>query len=222
MIPALLAGLVAGSLHVVAGPDHLAAVSAFAIERRGRAWRAGLKWGLGHAFGVAVVAAAAWLFRQALPLDALSGWGERFVGVVLVAIGLWTMRRALRTRVHVHAHDHDGRRHVHIHTHSPGEEHAAAAAHRHEHVVFGIGALHGLAGTAHLVGVLPALALSTTGAIAYVAGYAAGSVGTMTLFAWGLGGASTRLAHRGPAAFRGFLAAAGLAATGIGVFWIVA
>ena len=38
----LTAGLIASILHVIAGPDHLAAVAPFAIESKRKAWKIGL------------------------------------------------------------------------------------------------------------------------------------------------------------------------------------
>src|SRR5687768_14257415 len=155
----LAAGLVAGSAHVLAGPDHLAAVAPLASVRRGlQAWRPGARWGLGHALGVGVVGGLAVLLRGVLPSGALasvSGWSERVVGVVLIGIGIWGVRRALATRVHAHAHSHGGPRHVHVHVHGDATEHDAPAAHVHTHAAFAVGVLHGVAGSSHLVGVLP-------------------------------------------------------------------
>jgi hydrogenase/urease accessory protein HupE len=95
MIGAIVAGLSAGAIHVLAGPDHLAAVAPLAAERDKRPWTAGLLWGLGHAGGVVVVGVAALLLREVLPLDRLSGWSERLVGLVLIAIGVaWCSSRS--------------------------------------------------------------------------------------------------------------------------------
>jgi hypothetical protein len=63
----LLTGGLAGIFHVLAGPDHLAAVGPLAIEGRRRGWLAGWTWGIGHASGVVVVAALAVLLRDLLP-----------------------------------------------------------------------------------------------------------------------------------------------------------
>ena len=52
-----LTGALAGSFHVLAGPDHLAAVAPLALDRKSRGWMAGWTWGVGHATGVVVVAA---------------------------------------------------------------------------------------------------------------------------------------------------------------------
>ncbi len=53
------AGLVAGFVHVLSGPDHLAAIAPYAVDSRSRAWRTGVRWGLGHTAGVLCVGAAA-------------------------------------------------------------------------------------------------------------------------------------------------------------------
>src|SRR6185436_4280791 len=105
-------GSLAGLVHVLMGPDHLAAVAPLAAAGRRRGWFAGWTWGIGHAAGVVAVAALAVLLRDVLPaVDAISAWGERVVGAALVAIGLWALRRSLGVQPgsHVHgvyAHDH--------------------------------------------------------------------------------------------------------------------
>ena len=99
---ALLAGLAAGFFHVLAGPDHLAAVAPIVADDDRVAWRAGLSWGLGHTAGVVLVGALLVAFRELLPIAALSAWSERLVGVALVAVGLWGLWRARAPHVHRH------------------------------------------------------------------------------------------------------------------------
>src|SRR5439155_25388230 len=114
---AAITGLIAGIIHVWSGPDHLAAIAPLAVRRPRRAWAPGVRWGLGHSAGVATIGLLFLWLRDLLPLERLSSWGERLVGVMLLAIGAWALRKALR--VHAHEHDHQGERHVHIHAHSP-------------------------------------------------------------------------------------------------------
>src|ERR1051325_104325 len=92
----ILPGFIAGLVHVFSGPDHLAAIAPLAAKGHRRAWRSGLHWGTGHALGVSVMGAGSLLLRGALPLDLISSWSERLVGVLLIGIGLWGFRRALR------------------------------------------------------------------------------------------------------------------------------
>jgi hypothetical protein len=219
-----LAGFVAGMQHVVTGPDHLAAVAPLAVSDRAAAWRGGLSWAAGHAGGVAIIALVALSLREVMPFQAawLSGWSERLVGVVLIGIGLWGLRRALSHRLHTHVHEHDGRPHVHVHLHSGAESHASGSAtpHFHTHTALAVGTLHGLAGGSHFLGVLPALALSTSQAVLYLAAYAVGTIAAMTLFASVLGWLALRAGNAGARWARGLMAGSSLAAVAVGVFWI--
>lgn len=229
MTEAIIAGLSAGAIHVLAGPDHLAAVAPLAAENGRRPWAAGLLWGFGHAGGVIVVGAAALLLRGVLPVERISGWSERLVGVVLIGIGVWGIRQARRQPVHVHEHRHDGHRHVHVHAHDRGSDHKSPTAHRsdgsHVHVraraAFGVGILHGLAGSAHFLGILPALAFGTTAdAAGYVTAFAVGTIAAMTLFAWAIGWVTRRFAGYGVSLYRGLLYTFGAAAIIVGLVWL--
>ena len=191
MFAALLAGLTAGLIHVLSGPDHLAAVAPLTGGRRTAAWRAGFLWGLGHSTGVLAVGLLALWLRSALPLEALSSWSERLVGVVLIAVGLWGFRRVLQGPIETH---------VHVH---------AACA---------VGVLHGVAGSSHFLGVLPALALpGTATALGYLGGFGAGTVVAMSGFAFGLGliGSEHAPRHR-----RWLLSASSAVAIIVGAVWL--
>jgi sulfite exporter TauE/SafE len=227
VILALLTGLLAGALHVLGGPDHLAAIAPFAArasERPGAICAGlGARWGLGHSAGVALVAALALAVRDRLPLEALGARGERAVGVVLLAIGIWGLRRALSNRVHVHVHRHDGRVHAHVHVHArpaPARPQAQTEeAHVHTHAAFAVGSLHGLAGGAHFLGVLPALALPSLAASAtYLAGFAAGTIGAMAGFSALVALSARRLESARLRA--GWLAACSTAALATGLWWL--
>jgi hypothetical protein len=187
-----------------------------------RSWRGGIRWGLGHSGGVAVVAALAMLLREALPIDRFAGFAERLVGLVLIGIGLWAVHAALKQRVHVHEHAHDGETHAHIHVHGVHSRHEAAA-HSHTHAAFGVGLLHGLAGSSHFLAVLPALALPTRiDAGAYLAGYGVGTVAAMAVFARLVSEIATQSGARSDLAFRGVVGLCGCAAVVVGCFWIAA
>jgi len=215
------AGIAAGLVHVLTGPDHLAALTPLAAARPRQSVRAGVEWGLGHTGGVALVALLGILLRGVLPLDRLSSWSERGVGVVLIAIGIWGLRSALSSRVHAHVHDHEGNPHAHVHAHSQPHAASAPPAHRHSHAAFGVGILHGLAGSSHFLGVLPALALpSAAAAGVYVLGFGTGSVAAMAAYSACVGALALR-SRRGPAqAYRLLLGGAATAALVVGCFWL--
>ena len=65
----IITGLIAGLIHVLTGPDHLTAIAPLAVRRPQRAWIPGVRWGLGHSSGVAVVGLLALWLRGSLPVD---------------------------------------------------------------------------------------------------------------------------------------------------------
>ncbi len=218
-----IAGFVAGTVHVFAGPDHLAAVAPLAVRGRGRAWRTGLGWGLGHVAGVALIGLLAFWLRALLPIDLISSWSERLIGVVLIGIGLWGLRKAWGSHLHAHEHAHDGEHHLHVHVHVHG--HAAPAqtpAHAHTHAAFGMGVVHGLAGSSHLFGILPALAFPTASeAIGYLLAFGVGTVAAMVAFSSVMGLVATRSVVRGTFAYRGLMGTCSVAAVIVGCAWLL-
>jgi ABC-type nickel/cobalt efflux system permease component RcnA len=210
----VISGALAGAFHVLSGPDHLAAVAPLAANAPRRAWLAGGTWGVGHAAGVVVVAALAVLLRDSFPpIDSLSAWSERLVGGVLIALGLWGLRQSLRVRPAVHVHGE--RTHDHLHVQA-----GPAWARRlgHAHAAFCVGVLHGIAGTSHFLGVLPALALPTRmAALTYVGAFGVGTVMAMAAFAAVVGAAGTSA----PRASRMLRLASAAAAVLVGGFWLV-
>ncbi|MFM7103773.1 MAG: nickel transporter [Verrucomicrobiota bacterium] len=221
-------GWVAGCTHVLMGPDHLAAVAPLAVRGHRRAWISGFRWGLGHSAGVALVALLLLALRGVLPLEALSAFSERLVGVLLMAIGLWAVRQALRMEVHAHCHSHDDSTHEHLHFHAPGQAHAPAPeparrapGHFHGHAAFGIGTLHGLAGSSHLLGVLPALGFAILpDALGYLAGFALGTVMAMAGFASLLGRLGSWFALGHLQGYRILMYASAAAAFLVGGWWV--
>jgi len=143
------------------------------------------------------------------------------VGVMLFGIGLWALRKAFKNTVHVHEHEHDGDRHLHFHTHTHHVVHEQAEAHHHTHAAFGIGVLHGLAGSSHFLGVLPILAFPTRiQAVAYLAAYAAGTIASMAAFSWVMGRVAARWAAHSVKWYRGLMTSCAIAAMVVGGFWL--
>lgn len=218
-------GFLAGSVHVLTGADHLAAIAPLAADGRRVAWRTGVRWGVGHATGVALVTLAAFGLKNALPLeriDAFTAVGERVVGAALIAIGVFGIRRALSTRVHVHEHVHGGARHAHFHLHAHAHEtREEPAPHAHGHAALAVGLLHGLCGSSHFLGVLPSLALpSAADTAAYLAGFGAANVIAMAGFATIIGRFAARLAARGARAWRAMLVTCASLSIVVGGAWL--
>ena len=195
---AFLAGIAAGLLHVVSGPDHLAAVAPLASNRERGQWLTGLQWGVGHTTGVLLIATLLLLLKDQLPLDAISVYSERLVGASLIAIGGWGVWRAFRQHQQPHCH-----------------------SHTHAGTSFSMGAIHGLAGSSHLFGILPALAFpSRTSSVLYLGGFALGAIAGMTAFSTAVGLVSSSLSRRSRS-YAGLLYATSAIALVVGGVWLV-
>ncbi len=212
----VVTGALAGLFHVLSGPDHLAAVAPLAVADRARGWVAGWTWGVGHASGVVVVAVLAVLLRDLLPpIEAVSAWSERLVGAALIGIGVWALRRGARIQSVAHAHGTVAHDHLHV---LAGPRWIRRLGHA--HASFCMGVLHGVAGSSHFFGVLPALALPTRGAaLLYIGAFGIGTVAAMTAFAAAVGAAGTRT-RPGTPVHRAMMLTAAIMAIIVGGVWM--
>lgn len=217
----VIAGFAAGSIHVFAGPDHLAAVSPLAIQHNKSASSLGLQWGFGHTSGVILLGGIALIFREMFSLNAISGYSEKMVGVILILIGLWGIKKAVTKKIHAHTHDHNDIEHTHFHFHSKVHKKETQKPHNHFHAAFGVGIMHGLAGTSHIFGILPALAFtSQTDAALYLFFFGIGTIFSMVLFSTFLGFLSQKMELCGSEIYKKMLIGFSSASLVIGVYWI--
>lgn len=223
------AGLIASILHVLTGPDHLAAVMPFAIESKKKAWKIGLFWGIGHLIGMLFIGVLFLIFKDLIPVDKISNYSEQIVGIVLIGIGLWSFYRIFyqrRNHKHLHIHSENAPL-IHKHQH----EHSHEKTHHHEHkkdlkqsnfASFSIGFLHGLAGIAHFLLFLPVLGFdSQLESIFYILGFMVGIIVAMTSFAIVIGKMSAGIKNgHNEVLFKGIRLAGGLFAIIIGIYWL--
>ncbi|HSG68023.1 MAG TPA: hypothetical protein VK994_04900 [Bacteroidales bacterium] len=237
----ILSGIIASMLHVLTGPDHLAAVTPLAIENKNKSWNIGFFWGLGHVAGMLLIGMLFLLFKEYIPIEEISHHSERIVGLILIAIGIWAIYRVFNKKIprHKHPHYHTAPEpHVHIHAHphmkSHVHEHKKEAHHVHEHAhskvirqnniaALGVGTLHGFAGISHLVLMLPTLALpSMHDSVLYLSGFAGGTIGAMISYATMIGFIGQHSANASsPKIFNIVRLSGGLIAIGIGVYWFL-
>ena len=201
---ALVAGAAVGVGHAVEA-DHVAAVATLVDDDTDRAGLVGASWGVGHAVPITLLGLVLVALGVRLPA-AVTAAVEVLVGLVLVVLGartLWRSRRA--------GHDHAGGSHGHLRL--GGVSLGAAHAHPLRSESLAVGVLHGVAGSGALVVLLVSTAASVGSALAFLAGFALLSVGTMAAvsFAWG----------EAVTAGRGIEALAGLASIAVGGFLIV-
>ncbi|HAI42732.1 MAG TPA: hypothetical protein DCM40_33810 [Maribacter sp.] len=226
----LFAGLAASILHVVSGPDQLAAVTPLAIETRRKVWKIGLFWGFGHLTGMLLIGLLFLLFKEYIPIEKISEHSEQLVGVVLIAVGLWALFSMFyKSKRHKHPHVHGGEEpyiHVHEHNHDTNKfEHS----HNHDKKPkqnlwssFGIGVLHGLAGIAHFILLLPVLGFENQlDSIQYIVGFGLGTLLAMTIYTFLLGIiTSYSKGQKSKFLFKTIRLSGGIFAIAIGAYWL--
>jgi hypothetical protein len=195
-------GALAGALHAVTGPDHMAVLLPSCIGRPAKqTWLLGARWGLGHGLGAVLFGALATVLKDLLNLNvaAASHWLALCVGLTLLVIGGMGIRdtsasgrASLRRLV-------SGEATYHKVTTPDAAESGSSTSNRSSQqqqqqqqlpargiaslgpcAAIGTGILHGFTGTGHLVGVLPALSMpSAGGAAMYLGGFCCGTLVAM-------------------------------------------
>lgn len=203
MEPSLLATLAIafglGLLHAL-DADHVMAVSALASRRPGlrRATLFCARWALGHAAAVLALGAVFLVLGAHLPAW-VGNRAEQGVGVVLVLLGAWVFWDLRRRGVHAHVHAHDGLpEHAHWHRHEDGVAHEGDP-HEHDHSAVLVGLLHGTAGSAPVIALVPvAHGASPWWGAGYLILFSLGVLVSMTLFGGLVGVCFERLRGTGP------------------------
>ncbi|WKK65618.1 sulfite exporter TauE/SafE family protein [Lutimonas zeaxanthinifaciens] len=228
------AGLLASMLHVIMGPDHVAAVMPFIIESKRKAWKIGLFWGVGHIFGMLLIGSLFLFFKELIPVEEISSYSEQLVGLVLIIIGVWAFYKILKPNPdHSHLHVHTENEpfiHKHQHDHSQNPNHE----HRHQRddsktekqgylASFWIGVLHGLAGIAHFILFLPVLGFKDNfDAGLYIAGFISGILVAMILFSLILAKVIDFAKNEhNQNLYKGIRVTGGIFALVVGIYWIL-
>lgn len=187
-------------VHVISGPDHLAAVTPLALSNRLKSWLVGLSWGIGHVAGALIIGGLFIAMREFIPIELISNYSEQIVGVMLICIGIWTFWRIK------HSH------HQHSHELSTTKTFFSAIT---------IGIIHGLAGVSHIISILPTLALPTRfDAYLYLSGFALGTIISMVAYSLLLGLITHKIAAPKPLLFKRIYAVGGIFAIVVGIYWI--
>ena len=190
LLAVLTIGLVFGLKHATE-VDHVVAISTI-VSRHKNVFRSalvGALWGAGHTASLLIVGVIVLSLRIAIP-ERVSGWLEFGVAIMIIALGVSALWRAVRanSEVHVHQHSHDGLSHTHVHFHEHENKHIPSVKAAHSHAVSRIGwkpvlvgMMHGLAGSGALtLLVLTQISSSLIGFL-YMATFGLGSIVGMLL-----------------------------------------
>ena len=211
-----------GLLHAL-DADHVMAVSTMSARDQSGGKRPGprevlgfcAKWAIGHGGVLLLLALALMVFGLQLPESV--GWvAEKLVGVILVALGLWLLWNIYSQRIHLHAHTHDGVSHVHL-------SHEKSAEHTHQPVLIGI--THGLAGSAPVLALIPALETSGNNiwfGMSYIVLFSLGVLIAMMVFGVFFGQLQNWLVGMGQKIYQVCRGLMGVTAIAFGSYWLFA
>ena len=210
----LLTALMLGSLHAFEA-DHIAAVTSFAVQKPSpqQSVGFGFRWAVGH--GSSILIAGLFLIFLGLKVpEHANAVMERLVGLVLIALGAWTM---MATRaMHAHEHTHHGSPHLHLHSH------LLSGGHDHKHAPTLVGLMHGLAGAAPAVALVPLAMFDTAfGGITYLLLFAIGTAVSMTVYALFAGYVAHRATRVAEKFGRAVGQLTGLSTIIIGIVWLI-
>jgi ABC-type nickel/cobalt efflux system permease component RcnA len=148
-IPLLLT-IYAGFTHAFEA-DHLLAVSNIVSQRNSvlLSVKDGIFWGLGHSSTIFFVGVLMILFKVGISAQSFH-YFEASVGAMLIGLAVYRLVKFFRRKriiIHRHAHEHTEGQHKHLHLHV-GHDHK----HHHAHsLAYGVGLVHGLAGSGALI-----------------------------------------------------------------------
>jgi len=227
----IIIGMTAAIVHVLMGPDHLAAVTPLVFDTQKRHWRIGFLWGIGHVVGMLLIGVLFYFFKDFIPIEAISKYSEQFVGLILIALGIWGFYRIKNKQAkHKHPHFHDKEEvgsmiHIHKHLHHSQE-------HDHSHqkntsqnslTAIGVGVIHGFAGVAHFVLLLPVLGFSSKmESLQYIIGFAMGIMLAMIIYTLIIGKFNkTNIIHTRKSLFFNLQFWSGVLAVIVGIYWLL-
>jgi cytochrome c biogenesis protein CcdA len=187
-------GFMLGMMHAL-DADHVMAVSVLSVGRPslGRTLRFSANWAIGH--GGVLLCSGIVLFGLGLAIpETLQRLAEIGVGVVLIALGLWCFWNFRQRRLSLEQHSHG--KMVHRHWHQSGDETHRGHG-RGGHAPIMVGMLHGLAGSAPAMALIPAMAQGQMeAAFGYLMVFSLGVMLSMVAFGLGWGSLLQRLNER--------------------------
>lgn len=168
-------GIVIGLQHALEA-DHVIAVTTLTSQTQStkKAVRLAALWGLGHTATLFLVGLLVLLLKFSIP-PSVAAFFEFVVGLLLIALGANVLWQIFTGRMHLHEHEHDGVKHTHFHSH------AHETTHAHDHRSFLVGVVHGLAGSAALVLLVPAVSTSILPGLLFILCFGIGSIVAMVL-----------------------------------------
>lgn len=217
----------AGLLHAL-DADHVMAVTAIASKKSGMKAiiRLCLRWSLGHGL-VLFVAGSLILFLGLSIPEQMSAYAEKVVALILIGMGGWVLKDLYRSRAQIHFHRHQNLA-GHAHWHTAGEDHKEKQTHiketelkrKEDHSPVLVGVVHGMAGLAPLLAILPLANKPMWLGSVYLFIFCAGVFLAMLIFGGVLEKLVMYLQRYGATSIHFIRGLVGLASISLGVMWL--
>jgi nickel/cobalt exporter len=218
VISILSLGFGLGLFHAL-DADHIMAVSSLASSDEQIRYRRSVKqmmgfcarWAIGHA-SVLIALAGLFIFAQIELPPEVGQLAERLIGLLLIFLGGWILWNLSQQKLSLKTHKHDDITHIHLT--QPGKKHQ-----NHQPVLVGI--THGLAGSAPVLALIPALESNSAWlGFFYVIVFSLGVLTTMLVFGLFLGQLQTWLVGWGQRMLQSFRLLMAFGAIAFGGFWL--
>jgi nickel/cobalt exporter len=221
----LTLGFGLGLLHAL-DADHIMAISSLASGQNNgqdsqnkNTWSIGrmvgfcIRWAIGHAV-VLLSLAGLFIFAKFELPAVVPLLAEKLIGVLLISLGCWILWSLWRHKITLETHSHGHITHTHLA--QPGQQHK-----NHQPVLVGI--VHGLAGSAPVLAIIPALETNNAWlGLAYVSLFSLGVLTTMLVFGCFLGKLQRWISNWGQRIFQISHISIAFTSIAFGSFWLFA
>jgi len=213
-------GLGVGMLHAF-DADHVLAVASLSGKKKTflSILKYSLKWGFGHG-GILLLCGALFLLWGVEPSETLVRFAELTVGIILCVCGLYLLWSLKSNNLQIIEHQHGDVTHTHLVQTPKGKSYNVIFKHEHAPVL--VGFIHGLAGSAPVIALLPSLMMGNSAvAFLYLLLFSLGCLAGMTAFGLVLAQGQSqihRMSMRTVKCFRGVLGSVSLI---FGTYWLV-
>jgi nickel/cobalt exporter len=237
MFSLLITGIGLGLLHAL-DADHVMAVSALSNRKPSlkRTLTFSANWAVGHGSVLIILGLLFFGLGVALP-ETIKQIAESSVGVLLIVLGLscfWQFHKEkIVLNKHTHEHSQGSIEHTHLHVpdhakshdthHSNNDDQKSASPQQVQevHTPVMVGILHGLAGSAPALALIPAMMqASLSEAMGYLVLFSAGVLFSMVAFGLSFGLVQKKLQQKSVRLFNWSRKLIASAAVGIGFYWL--
>jgi sulfite exporter TauE/SafE len=225
MFSLLVTGLGLGLLHAL-DADHVMAVSALSNRKPSlkRTLKFSANWAIGHGSVLILLGLLFFGLGIALP-ESIQQLAESSVGVLLIGLGLACFWQFHKEKVvlnkHTHEHSDGSIEHTHLHVHDHDKKVESSQQVKEAHTPVMVGVLHGLAGSAPALALIPAMMqTSLWEAMGYLVLFSAGVLFSMVAFGLSFGLVQKKLQQKSIEVFNLSRKIIASAAVGIGFYWL--